>query len=260
MNDRLYVRESPGDSAKLSFMLAAGTIVRVISKSNSWAFISYGGRTGFVRLTYLATARMAELSGVATSGGGAGDQADETVYAYVTSEEGAALYDVASESGEVIGELGAGERAEVILESASWTQVRTGDRTGYVPSGDVFVGTSTGIEEYLADLAASKALYAVVSTGSEARLNMRAAASEDAEVARTLENGTVVEVKSNDGTWCEIEYDWKTGYVMSRYVLEIDENQEAYDAEAAGYANYLIDDSMGEVADEALGETANGGN
>lgn len=94
-------------------------------------------------------------------------------------------------------------------------------------------------------------MYAVVSTGSDARLNMRVGASEDAEVARTLENGTVVEVKSDDGTWCEIEYDWKSGYVMSQYVLTIDENQETYDAEAAGYDDYLIDGTMDEVADES---------
>jgi uncharacterized protein YgiM (DUF1202 family) len=252
VDDRLFVRESPGDSAKLSFMLAAGTVVRVISQAKSWAFISYGGRTGFVRLSYLNTAKAVELSGVLSSGGGTEGGADDAVYAYVTSEEGTSLYAQASASGDVLAGLAAGDRAEVIFESTSWTQVRVGDRTGYVPNEDVFIGTNAGIEEYLVDLAASKAVYAVVSTGSDARLNMREAASEDANVARTLENGTVVEVKSDDGTWCEIEYDWKTGYVMSKYVLAIDENQGAYDAEAAGYADYLIDESMDEVTDEAL--------
>lgn len=252
VQDRLLVRESPRDAAKLSFMLAPGTIVRVITQAKSWAFISYGGRTGFVRLTYLDTAKVVELSGALASGGGTdGDQVNDTVYAYVTCEDGSILRAQASASGEALGEIGAGERAEVIFESTSWTQVRAGDRTGYLSNEDVFIGTIAVIDEYLAELAASKAMYAVVSTGSDARLNMRVGASEDAEVARTLENGTVVEVKSDDGTWCEIEYDWKSGYVMSRYVLTIDENQETYDAEAAGYDDYLIDGTMDEVADES---------
>lgn len=257
VQDRLYVRESPDDAAKLSFMLAAGTVVRVISQAKSWAFISYGGRTGFVRLRYLNTAKVIELSGVLTVNGESGqDAADDVIYAYVTSEESAALYAQASASGDVLGSVDTGARAEVIFESTSWTQVRVGEQTGYLSNDDVFIGTSAGIDAYLADLAASKAVYAVVSTGSEARLNMRAGASADAEVARTLENGTVVEVKSDDGVWCEVAYDRNTGYVMSQYVLAIEEDQEAYDAEAAGYDEYLMD----EVSDDPIDEPNIGGN
>ncbi len=251
VQDRLYVRESPSDSAKLSFMLAAGTVVRVITKSDSWAFVSYGGRTGFVRKSYLTTGTVVELSGVVTASGETDVDASDDVYAYVTSENGTPLRAQASNSGAILCEIGAGERASLIFQSTSWSQVRFGDQTGYVFNEDVFVGTVAGIDEYLADLSASKAAFAVVSTGSDARLNMREDASEDAEVARTLENGTVVEVKSDDGTWCEIEYDWKTGYVMSMYVLTIDPDQEAYDAESAGYSDNLIDVNMDEVVDEA---------
>jgi uncharacterized protein YgiM (DUF1202 family) len=252
VQDRLYVRESPSDSAKLSFMLAAETVVRVVSQTDNWAFISYGGRTGFVRKSFLTTATVVELSGIVTAGGGTDEEAEEDeVYAYVTSENGTNLRAQASNSSDVVCEIAAGERAELVFQSTSWSQVRYGSQTGYVFNEDVFVGTSTGIDEYLADLSASKAVFAVVSTGSDARLNMRVDASEGADVVRTLENGTVVEVKSNDGTWCEVEYAWKTGYVMSQYVLTIDPNQDAYDAESAGYSDNLIEVNMDEVVDEA---------
>jgi uncharacterized protein YgiM (DUF1202 family) len=235
-------------------MLDSGTVVRVASQAKNWAFISYGGRTGFVRLSYLDTAKVAELSGARRTGGAGEESADENIYAQIISEEGASLYRQASDAAEVLDEAEAGARLEVIFESGSFTQVRAGERTGYVANEDVFIGTGAEIDAYLAELQASKAVFAVVSTGMEARLNMRAGASEDAEIVRTLENGTVVEIKSEADGWCEIEYEWKTGYVMRKFVLAIEENQEAYDAQAAGYDDYLIDEALDEVDDLKIEE------
>ncbi|MGI6239757.1 MAG: SH3 domain-containing protein, partial [Christensenellales bacterium] len=246
-SERLLVRESPKESAKLSFMLSPRTPVRILSTSSSWAFISYGGKTGFTKASYLDSAPAVELSGVVSAGGYSVDRADETKYAYVHESDGATLYAAASESGERLADLTEGARAEVIFESGSWTQVRTENGAGYLVNDAIFIGTDSQIEDYLAELAASKVAYAVVSTGSDAHLNMRAGASSDAEVTRTLENGTIVEVKRIEGDWCEVVYDWKTGFVMNQYVLAIDESAGAYDAAAAGYDDYLLDEEAGEA-------------
>ncbi len=255
----LSVWESSSTGSKLNFNLSPKTVVRVISASNSWAFITYGGKHGYAKLSQLQTGTVTELSPETKEVEAPdGDDADNVEYAYVTNEEGTTLYRQASASGDVVDEIGAGERAEVIFASTSWTQVRVGEKTGYVSNEDVFIGTNDGIDEYLTELAASRAVYGVVSTGSDARLNMRTDGTEEAAVARTLENGTVVKVVNDDGVWSQIELDQKTGYVMSKYVLQIDENQEPFDPVAAGYDDELNDALTDETIDETSDDDTGG--
>lgn len=253
--DRLLVRESPQEGANLSFMLPSQTEVRVISVNNSWAFLSYGGKTGFAKLTYIKTTQTRELGGVVSAGASSAQTAGdaEEVYAYPKEESGANVYSAACESGAPLLTLNQDARAAVIFENNTWTKVKVGEVTGYVPNENVLIGTNAEIDAYIANCAAAKSVYGVVDTGTDASLNMRSGASPDADIVLKLENGAIVLVKSDDGAWCEIEYDWKTGYVMSKYVLEMDESGVPHDVAVAKNTA----EPAGQMADEP---TATAGN
>ncbi len=65
---RLLVREAADPDAKLVFMLPSKTTVRVIDTNDSWAHISYGGRTGYAKLSLLGLKEVKEISSVAECG------------------------------------------------------------------------------------------------------------------------------------------------------------------------------------------------
>ena len=63
-------------------------------------------------------------------------------------------------------------------------------------------------------------------------LNMRATASSKGKVVTKLKNKTEVEVLAQDGSWVQIRYKGKIGYVMAKY-LNVSMNGEATDAPEA---------------------------
>lgn len=218
INERLNVREKPNSESKLALILSPGTPVRIISISDSWAYISYGKSSGFAKASYFDKTKVIELSPTAAITSTVDENLSSTYYAQVVSELGADMYSTASDSSEVISHIPYGARAEVLLSSAEWTQVKYDGVTGYVRNGDVVAGTQEEIAEALLAIEESKKVYAVVASDSAAGLNMRAEASTESEIIQVLENGTTVEIISDDGQWCSIILDGVSGFVMSAYL------------------------------------------
>lgn len=230
IKERLNVREKPDSNSKLAFILSPATPVRILSVSDSWAYISYGERTGFAKSTYFDKTRVVELSSSAIINSYVEDDLSSTYFAQVIADDGADLHSTASESGEVIAHIPHNSRAEVLLRSSQWTQVKYDGMTGYISNESAVTGTLAEIETYLQELEASKKVYALVASDSAAGLNMRAQPSTESEILCVLENGTVIQILSDDGEWCSIEYNGMTGCVMSAYVSYIDETSDPSDS------------------------------
>lgn len=236
-DDRLYVRQAPSSGADLLFMLSPGTPMRVLSSGNSWAYVTYGGKSGYARTEFLKMTSTAELTGSfvgeSTYVPEVKELPDNTVYAMLNGST--PLRSIASDNGDVVAELVMFDQGEVLLEGTSWTQIRVNGMTGYVKNEVLLTGTKEELAETEASIRKTMEVNCVVSTGSEATLNLREAPDSEAELLAKLENGTVLQVIEQGETWSQVRYGQVTGYVMTQYIRVIDDSVEAYDPEEAGY-------------------------
>ena len=254
--DRLYIRESPSNDATAVFMLSSGATVKINSVNDGWAYVTYGGKSGFTRLKYLDAWKTVELMGsylTASTDLAAPAEADEAVYALVTDESGAVLRGVASASGEALSEIPTGEQLEVVFQSTSWTQVCWGDQVGYVSNDQVQIGTQAELDQYLAAYQKAAEVFAIVNTGADAGLNLRQAADAQAEVLRVLDNGSIVTLLSDDGTWSQVSINGLTGYVMSQYLRPVTDSGNTFDPVEAGYEP--VDEADYSGWDDPTGQT-----
>lgn len=222
IDERVWLREAPDPESELVFMLSPGNICEIVSINGDWAYIEYGGKYGFTQVNYFDILHTARLTGEYAEAGSSvieADGSDGKIMAMIISEEGAPLMSAASDTADVITTLNAGERADIIFQSTSWTQLKTDLGTGYVANEAIMTGAAAELDAYAAENFAPETIEAVVCTGSDASLNMRVSPSSEAEVICELENGSVVSIISDDGEWAQIEYSGNTGYVMRRYIL-----------------------------------------
>lgn len=62
-----------------------------------------------------------------------------------------------------------------------------------------------------------------VKTQNGGPLNMRREASTSSSVLAQIKNGTKLEVEKIDDTWSKTTFNSKIGYVMNKFLVEIDE-------------------------------------
>lgn len=248
IKSRLLIREAPDSDAELVFMLSPGNVCEIISVNEGWAYISYGGKRGFTQAKYFDMEETAELTAAYVNVGDTKtvETFDDEILALVIDDDGASVMSSASDSGELLALLHSGDRVEVVFESTSWTQIRTGETIGYVRNELIFTGTSAEIDEYLEMLAEPEIVYALVHTGSDATLKLRAMPSTDGDVLCTLDNGSLITVVQDDGEWAQVEYGMNSGYVMSRYIVPVDSSETVSEEE-------LTDEMEDEGYDEASG-------
>ena len=153
----------------------------------------------------------------------------------------------ADTEGEILGKLY--NNSAVYIEGVDengWYKVKSGNVEGYVASQYIAVGTE-------ADNLASQVGYHVAEVGAEV-LNVRASASEDADVITTVTNTQEVEVVEDCGEWLKVAVDSDCyGYVSVEYVNaemqykvaeSIEEEQARLDAE---YQQYLDEQAAAEA-------------
>lgn len=144
----------------------------------------------------------------------------------------------ADTSGEVVGKLY--NNSAVYIEDVDengWYKVSSGNAEGYVASQYIVIGDA-------AEALSSEVGYHVAEVGAEV-LNVRAAASEDAEIITTVTNTQEVEVIEDLGDWLRVAVDSDCyGYVSADYVNTemqyrvaetIDEEQARLEAEYQAY-------------------------
>lgn len=131
-----------------------------------------------------------------------------------------------------IAQLPFGLTVTVLGETGSWTQVSALGRTGYVLTSFL----KSGLSETPAQTAPSGGQVATpqatpapaqgnipsgqarVSTANQKSLNMRSRASADGIVLVQIDHGALVDVLRRNGSWTQVRYGSRTGYVMDRFL------------------------------------------
>ncbi|MGM9817608.1 MAG: SH3 domain-containing protein [Paludibacteraceae bacterium] len=107
----------------------------------------------------------------------------------------------------IIERVPCGQRIEVVEKSATWTKVRYNGFTGYV------------MTKYLKFEAIRYAEITLQNGGKS--LNMRSAANDDAPIVALVPANARVRILNSDPIWSEIDYNGKTGWVMTKYLVSL---------------------------------------
>lgn len=181
---------------------------------------------------YASSLRLAESGVIVVAAGEDGEtSADATAAAESATEEGTAavdewaskvaanvdsqmnVRDSASESGAIVGYLRKGDVADVVSRADGWTQITSGNVTGYVSDQYLVFGDEA---HALAD-----SLTPMTATATTDGLRVRSDATTDASALTILNTGNVVTADPSydtAGGWVKVSVKAGTGYVNAAYV------------------------------------------
>ena len=201
--DGLKFRNGAGTSYSIIKVLSKGEKVEIISESNGWSKVKYDSRLGYVASKYI----------------------DKTSTSYIIKEvniDGLNVRTGPSTSYTSIGKINKGTKVEVISENSGWSKIKYNNKTAYVSSG-YLKAVSTNESDKNEDTTEQYKEIKVVNTDG---LNVRKGPSTSYISIVKLDKGTNVEVISESNGWSKINYNKKTGYVATRYLDKINNNQQ----------------------------------
>ncbi|MFH5835267.1 SH3 domain-containing protein [Proteiniclasticum sp. C24MP] len=193
----LNMRTGPSTSYSIIRVIPNGVEVRVISTSNGWARVIYGGSEGYASLSYLKT-----LSTLPSTG--------ETVMvttANLNMRTGPSI------SYSIIRVIPMGAEVKVLSTSSGWARVVYGGSEGY------------------ASLSYLKLKDTLPSTGetimvTTAYLNMRTGPSTSYSIIRVIPMGAEVKVLSTSAGWARVVYGGSEGYASLSYLRLVTESTD----------------------------------
>lgn len=115
------------------------------------------------------------------------------------------------------------------------------DCVGYLKGVD-YEDTSKDSKE---DIPMQEAKVVLPSGASGSTVRMRKLAKTNADVVANVPIGSVIGVESDLGQWCKIEYDHKSGYMMSNYIEYIGQDDET--SSLTDDQRKKIDDALKEI-------------
>lgn len=196
----LNLRSSASTDASVLTQIPGGASVTVTSKSNGWATVVYGGKTGYASLDYIKIGQVASA---------------QTAYVELSSST-LNLRASASTDSEVLAQIPNGQKLTVTGTTGSWAKVTYNGTTGYVSADFIRFGTPAATSTAKATTSsATKTAVVKLSSGS---LNMRSSASTDASVLAQIPNGQSVKVSETSSGWAKVTYNGQTGYVSNDYL------------------------------------------
>ena len=112
-----------------------------------------------------------------------------------------------SENADRLGKVAGGDRIKVLEQRVNgWTKVEYEGKEGYIKS------------EFL-EMAENAANAEVVGTvTAKTNVNVRAAASQNAERLGGIVAGDELELLGKEGDWCKVKYNGQIGYIKSEFV------------------------------------------
>lgn len=183
----LNMRTGPGTSYPVILVIPKGATVSVIGYSDSWAQVTYGGRSGYASTSYL------------TSPSSSTEVRYTTVNLNLRTGPGTGYA--------IVLVIPKGSSVNVLSISSGWAKVSYSGRTGYVSAAYLSTaspGSSTGASQY------------TYTTSSN--LNLRSGPSTGNSVLLVIPQGTPITVLETVDGWHKASYSGKTGYVSASYV------------------------------------------
>ena len=220
----LNMRSQPQTASTIVTTMPRGAKVGVIEwRADGWVRVSYEGYLGYASSAYLTP----------ESQTGEPDEVPAGTTATVnTASDALNLRQSPSTASTVLRTIPKGATVELLQRGAEWCQVRYQGVSGYVATrylafGGQSGGDSTPIKET-----------ATVST-SGGGLNLRETASTAARVLTSIPNGASVGVLERGDSWCRVQWNGQTGYVMAQYLT--------FSAAPASRAAWVVGDVVGGV-------------
>ncbi len=218
----LNVRSGPSTSNALIGSLRNNEKVEVISESNGWSKIKYGGRVGYVSSIYLKDVGDSNTN---TNPNPSEKPNGGTTKTKVVTATSLNVRSGPSTSHGLIGTLKHNEKVEVISESNGWSKIKYNGKEAYVSSdylkdaGNSNTNTNPNPSEKPNEGTTKTKVVTATS------LNVRSGPSTSHGLIGTLKHNEKVEVISESNGWSKIKYNGKEAYVSSTY-LKDDENGE----------------------------------
>ena len=219
-SSKVNVRTGAGTGYTVVATLNHGQTVTVTATIGAWSAIRSGSVSGYVMTQYLSVA-----SATATPAPTMTAEVQATV-ALSSATSKLNVRAAASLAGRVITQIPHGQSVTILSRVGDWSQIRFGQVTGYVASRYLIEGSVTpGVTPAPTQaptpgpVVQNRAQVTLGNTSS--RLNVRAAASQAAQVVGQLPHGAQVTVLEISGDWTRISSGTLTGWAASRYLSAI---------------------------------------
>ncbi|MCI5957344.1 MAG: SH3 domain-containing protein, partial [Clostridiales bacterium] len=201
-NAILAIRNDKSTSAAMIGALGNGAIVDVLASDGAWCFIRFGEMKGYVPANAL----------VITGTPSGTEEAPSSIlgFARVTASDFVNLRAEPSMSGKVVSTAPAGAVLTVFSQNGSWAKVQYNATVAYANTGFISQVTSS-----YPDAVSSGGSGASVNTEDGQPAALWVSASTNAQILAQLVPGTEVTVESDDGSWCKVQYNGMTGYMLT---------------------------------------------
>ena len=201
VTDSVRVRSEPSTEASVLTVVHPGETVEVLDHDPAgWSRVQAGGSTGFIRSDFLRAPTGSSSTTFRTTSG-----------VNVRSE--------ASTDSSVVATVTEGTSVEVTQhDPAGWSRVNVNGSSGFIRSDFLTRGggSSGGAP---APAAPSETVIATLKTTGT--VNLRAGASTDNDIIKSLTAGTSVEVLENlSGGWSRVRHSGSTGFIRSDLLSE----------------------------------------
>jgi len=197
----LNLRSSAGLSAKVITVIPKGKSVTVKKTSGQWSSVTYGSKSGWVANAYLTGFKTSVPTSSGTTSSGTTTTTKTTKATVKTPLN---LRASGSLKAKILTVLPRGATVTVTQTKGDWSKVTYGSRTGWVDN------------DYLSTAKASSST--TVTKKTTAYLNLRSSGSLSAKVLTVIPKGASVTVKKTSGSWSQVTYGSRTGWVANTYL------------------------------------------
>ena len=215
--DVVNARKGPGTGYERVEQLAKGKQVTILAEENGWYKIAWNSSTGYVSKSYVSAsssgsvAASASVSPNATVTGGNINvrTGPGTGYSRVTT-------------------LGTGKRVAVLETSGSWYKISFDGKNGYIMSdyilrdGETSAPAETEASAAPAETNTAPAAVEGNATIKGGNINVRSGPGTGYDRVATVGTGKRVTLLGEEGGWCKIGFDGKTGYILGTYLTPDD--------------------------------------
>jgi len=207
VQDSLGVRAAADGNAPVLTSVVNGGMVTVLARRDNWTLVRLGKIVGYVPTSALVfTSTPPETSTESPT--------NITQWATVNCSGKLNLRASASTSAGILTSMPEGAVLCVFETNNGWAHVQYGAMAGwasmdFLQMNDSYPGRVTD------DLTTTARVE--LSSGS-GTVNLRESASTTARVLTTIPHGNEVNLVTDDGSWCFVQYNGQEGYVMSRYL------------------------------------------
>lgn len=216
----LNMRAAAGTSHRILLTIPKGKTLTPIQTNGSWTKVSYGGKTGWVHNDYLKKTSTTTPSTPPT--------APEVTPNATTAKTTVNLNLRTSNStkGRILLTIPKGKTVTVIKVNGSWSQVKYGTKIGYVANTYLkSTGATTSPMPTVPSTPSTPSTPPSENTIDQqfvttANLNMRKGAGIGYALVATIPNGTTVKATKKSGTWYQVSYNGKSGYVSAGYLKQ----------------------------------------